>query len=125
MADELTISCVQKYSDDDGADLPEMGVIDVSFDSANKKVSSGLISVGTSEEAIPLGEVTAALAHIVVENLDTTNYVEIRHATGASNDTVYIPAGGVVAYWFGSDVTAPYWIANTAAVKVQFRIVSA
>lgn len=83
---------------------------------------AGVNSVGTSEEAIPLGEVTAAKAGMYVKNLDDTNYVEIRDATGASNDVIYVPAGKDVFFYFGTDVTAPYWIANTAAVLVEWRM---
>lgn len=84
-----------------------------------------IVSIGTSEEAIPLGETVAAGAWIVGLNLDDTNYFEIRDATGAGNDVVKVPAGEPFAYRFGSDVTAPFWVANTAATKVRFALIPA
>ena len=81
------------------------------------------LSVGTSEEAIQLGEVTAAKAFIVIHNQDDTNYVEFRDGTGASNDVVYIPPRGVVMFFMGTDVTAPYLVANTAACLVEYWII--
>lgn len=125
MADELKMTVVTSYSDEDGLELPNLGIVDDTFDVTTKQHVSGTPSVGTSEEAIPLGEVTAAGAHITVVNLDASNYIEIRSATGASNDHVKLPAGEACAFRFGSDVTAPYWVANTAAVKVHYRIVAA
>ena len=89
--------------------------------SGNTKLG-GTVSVATSEEAIPIGEVTAAGAFIWVKNLDDTNYIELRTATGASNDAVKVPAGKEVAFYWGSDVSAPYWIANTAACLVEWQM---
>jgi hypothetical protein len=43
-------------------------------------------------------------------------------ATGASNDHVRLDARGVAFFKFGSDVTAPYVIANTAEVLVKYKI---
>lgn len=83
------------------------------------------VSVATSEEAIPLGEVTAAGALLIVKNMDDTNYVEIRDATGSSNDVVKLPAGEMAMFRFGSDVTAPYWIANTGACLVEYTLIPA
>jgi len=88
-----------------------------------KKYVKGKVSVGTSEEAIPLGEVTA-LGWAGFKNLDVTNYVEIRFVTGAGNDHVKVPPLGVAIFHFGSDVTAPFLIANTAACQVEYLIVS-
>lgn len=89
------------------------------------KYTSSIVSVGfAAEEAIPLGEVSS-LGWFAAKNLDTTNYVEIRHATGASNDIVkLLPNNGGCMFHWGSDVTAPYWIADTAAVRVQFLLIS-
>lgn len=124
MADELKMTAVSSYSDSDGLDLPNIGVVDLEVDVTTKRHVEGSPSVGTSEEAIPLGEVTAAGALMTVKNLDDTNYIEIRNATGAV-DMIKLPAGETALFRFGSDITAPYWIANTAAVKVHYRLVSA
>jgi len=122
VADELTISMSISYQSGNSPRL--------SWALASKKITvagtavGGLsVSVGTAEEVIPLGEVTAAGALIAVENLDDTNYIEIRDATGAANDVVRLNAREGAVFRFGSDVTAPYWIANTAAVRVWYMLI--
>jgi len=119
----LTITATVAYEDSEGTEHPAFGVIADTADIATKKFVSGKISVGTSEEAIPLGEVTS-LGWAVFKNLDTTNYVELRSASGAANDIIKLKAGEGCAFRFGSDVTAPYLIANTAACQVEYKIYS-
>lgn len=121
MANELTVSVSVEYQKGNSPS--------VAFAKTGKKINvsgnpaTGLIvSVGTSEEAIPLGEVTAAGAMMVGENLDDTNYIEIRDATGASNDIIKVGPREPFLFRFGSDVTAPYWIANTAACLVYYNL---
>lgn len=77
--------------------------------------------IGTSEEALGLGEL-ASLGVIWAYNTDPTNYLEIRSATGSSNDIVKLLAGEQWAWRWGSDVTAPYAIANTSACYLEYMI---
>ena len=66
-----------------------------------------------------------SLGWAMFKNLDPTNYLEIRMATGASNDHIRIPPGKTAGpFWFGSDVTAPYAIANTAVCMLEYLICS-
>ena len=92
------------------------------FDVASSVSVSGVQSIGTSEEAIDMGEVTAP-GMAWFHNLDSTNYVEIRPGTGAA-DLVRLNAGETCQFRFAADCTAPYAIANTAAVKVEYLILS-
>lgn len=85
---------------------------------------SAIVSVGTSEEAIPLAEVSGSLGYMVVENLDDTNYIEIRMGTGASLDIIKVRPRKFAIFEWGSDVSAPYWIANTAACRVKYWLFS-
>lgn len=123
MANEIVINANLAYEDSEGTEHPALGVVADQATITTKKFISGKISVGITEEAIPLGEVTS-LGWAVFKNLDTTNYVEIRSATGASNDIIKIAAGEAACFRFGSDITAPYIIANTAACQVEYRIYS-
>jgi hypothetical protein len=79
--------------------------------------------IGTAEEALVLGEVSGGLGWFLARNLDETNYVEIRSATGASNDIIKLLAGEFALFRWGSDVTAPFAISNTAAVLLEYFIV--
>ena len=81
-------------------------------------------SIGfAAEEALALGDVTAAKAFFLFWNTDDTNYVEIRSATGAGNDILYIPPKGVAMGFFGTDITAPFALANTAAVVLEYWLI--
>lgn len=81
------------------------------------------VSVGITEEVMALGDVTAASAFCVIFNEDDTNYVEWRTGTGAGNDAIKIPPKRPVCFFMGSDITAPYLIANTAACKVSYWLI--
>lgn len=86
------------------------------------KISDVVQNVGTSEEAINKGDIgTPGLC--MIENLDATNYVSVRAATGAA-DLIKIPAGKTAGP-FMLAASAPYIIANTAACDVRIIIIEA
>ena len=122
MADELTMTVAVKYDDDEGTSYDNFGVPDHTADVATLTPKRKKVSVATSEQAIDLDGVTAAGALFVGINRDSTNYVEIRSATGASNDVIKVLAGEPCLFRFGSDVTAPYIVANTAAVQFEYEL---
>lgn len=120
MAQEFTLGGSIAYQDDEGTDILEQ-VSDLVDSITTKKFTKAKIAVGTSEEAIPLGEVSS-LGWAFIRNLDDTNYLEIRSATGSGNDIIKIKAGKFALFHFGSDVSAPYAIANTAPVQMEYII---
>lgn len=123
MSKELTINGTLQYSDSEGSDF-SISIEDFIASVNTKKFVHAKVSVGTSEEAIPLGEVVTP-GQSFFKNLDPTNYVEIRPASGSSNDYIYLPPGGSAGpFCWGSDVTAPYWIANTNPCQCEYVIVS-
>jgi len=69
-----------------------------------------------AEEAILLGDCTTG-GYWYVQNMDATNFVSLRAATGAA-DMIKLLAGEWAV--FRCPATAPYAIADTAAVKVRF-----
>ena len=75
-------------------------------------------NVGTSEEAILLGDVAPG-GYVLIQNLDTTNFVSLRQATGAAN-FIKLLAGEWAVFRMSADTTAPFAIADTAAVNVRF-----
>lgn len=123
MADESTLTVAHNYSDDEGTSMPNLGVADLGIDVTTKTPAWKKISVATSEQALDLDGITAAGAMLIGVNRDDTNYVEIRMASGGSNDHVKVLAGEPCVFRFGSDVTAPYIIANSAAVQFEYRLV--
>ena len=77
-------------------------------------------SVATSETTLQLGGLTT-LGWCWFHNLDATNFVSIK--TAASGTVmIKIPAASAVLFHFGSGVTAPVAIADTAATLVEYWI---
>jgi hypothetical protein len=106
----------------EGAD-EALGDLDAVFTILTKKYGKVVHNVGITEEALKLGEVTA-LGWFFFRNLDLTNYVELRHATGAANDIIKVPPRGFAMFHWGSDVSAPFAIANTAACQCEYLLCS-
>ena len=123
MANELTLNGSLAYEDSEDAD-ELLSVVDKVVNVTTKKYVKAKQSIGTSEEAIGLGELSAPLGWALFINRDTTNYLEIRSGSGASNDVIRLNAGEFALFRFGSDVTAPYAIANTAACVLEYMIVA-
>ncbi len=122
MANEIRVSGQLVYDDSEGSD-EFLQLAETLFTITTKKYQKCKHNIGTSEEAIKLGELTT-LGWMLFKNLDSTNYVELRDATGAANDIVKVPPLGFAIFHFGSDVTAPFAIANTAACQCEYLIVS-
>lgn len=84
--------------------------------------SSGLLNVTTSETAIPFGSV-ATPGWALLKNHDSTNYVELRPATGVA-DLIRMNAGEFAGpFRFAADCTAPMLIANTATCEVEWLLI--
>ncbi len=119
MASELTLSASYEYAKD-GAEF-ERAISGLIANVSGDNFIHHKQLVGITEEALIIGEVSL-LGWAIFRNLDSTNYVEIRSATGAGNDIIKILAGEFAVFRFGSDVTAPFAIANTAAVLLEYFI---
>lgn len=77
-------------------------------------------TIGTSEEALLLGDVAAGGWFFAV-NRDDTNYVELRAATGAQALAKLKP-GEPCAFRLSAGATAPFAIADTAAVELEYWV---
>lgn len=78
-------------------------------------------SVGTSAEAITLGEVSS-LGYVLVQNLDSTNYVELSLDNSMTQKFSKLLAGQFAL--FPSSTATLYARANTAACLCQVTAVS-
>ena|SRR5688572_23455516 len=121
MADELTIRATLNYSDSEGSD-DGISEDEILVDVATKRYIHLKQNIGTSEEALILGDLSS-LGYAIFVNRDTTNFVEIRTGTGGTK-IVKLKAGEKACFRFGSGVTAPYAIADTAAVQLEYLIVN-
>jgi len=119
MANELTLSITVSYAKGNVASisraLSSLGIT-VSGDVFLHHVQA----IGTSEEALILGGVTVTGGFAWMKNLDDTNFIEIRSATGSGNDILKLKAGEACVFRWGSDVSAPYAIANTAECDLEY-----
>jgi hypothetical protein len=120
MADELTLSLTARLSK--GSLSKSFSSGRLSIDVTGTNVIDNVQAVGTSEEVVNIGE-AAAGGYLIAQNLDTTNYVEIRPNTGVA-DLVKLKAGEVAMFRTAADAV-PYAIANTAACNVRFIIIPA
>ena len=118
MADELTITASVTYEDSDGVEEIVRSLTGLGVTVTTKRFVHVKNSIGVTEEAMTLGEVST-LGYCWIKNLDETNFVEVRVSTG-STKMVKVKAGEASLFRFGSGVTAPYIIADTAACLVEY-----
>ena len=113
MANELTVSASLKFEKSGGDVSGAYGgiQINVTGDNAIKHIQA----IGTSEEVVQLGDVTTG-GYWLFKNLDTTNFLQIRAATGATN-LVRLNAGEIALFRTSASIT-PYAIADTAACNL-------
>lgn len=119
MANEGEFSVALKMNK--GGKKPSLSFGGVKFDISGTNYSKGSQTIGTSEEALELGDV-ATPGYGIYKNLDSTNFVEIRGATGAV-DCVKILAGKCALFYHSG--SAPFAIADTANVEIEYLLLEA
>ena len=124
MANEFTLTVRGKY-DNSGTyvTFPDSAAQQISITVAGTRYLANRQSVGTTEEALELGDLSTG-GYLIGVNRDATNYMEIRSGTGAT-DLIRLNAGEVCCFRVSGDATAPYVIANTAAVEFEYLLLSA
>lgn len=129
MANEVTVGGSLKYSASEVEVSRSFSNIIKSI-AGTKRFTHTVQSVGTSEEAIDLGDVSTP-GWAVFRNLDQTNYIELKVATGGAIFAKLVPdsdgdgKGGIAVLQLGSGATAPFAIANTAACNMEIFIIEA
>jgi len=117
MADELTITASLALVKNNISATKSVSAITV--DVAGTGYQKGVQNIGTSEEAIAVGGV-GTNGYIMITNLDATNYVKVRPATGVA-DLIRIAPGDVCL--FRCEAAAPFAIADTAACDIEVMLV--
>ena len=117
MADELTQNQGTVKFAPGGSTVLSVPIGLQSYDVAGDECTHHTQEIGTSQEAVLLGDlVTGGL--VWVHNKDSTNYITIRPGTGVA-DLIKVLAGEWQGpFRFAS--AAPFAIANTAACEVEF-----
>ncbi len=121
MANEITLSGSLAYSDSEGSSL-SLALSALMATAATKKFVYAKQNIGITEEAIGLGEVTS-LGWALFINRDATNFIELRVAT-AGTKFARIHPGKFALFFIGSGITAPFAIADTAPVQMEYLICS-
>lgn len=116
MANELTVSCSLRFSKSGREVSKSYSGIQVTV--SGDKWVFGVQEIGTSEEAIDVGDIGTA-GFMICKNLDATNFVEIRPGS-ATADLVKMKAGEPAMFRLA--LNGPYAIADTAAVDLEFLI---
>lgn len=123
MADEITVisqlkvagtSVTLKYPQADDPD-------ESTYDMSGADVAIFEQDIGTSEEAIVFPASIGTKGWVYAKNLDDTNYVSFRAATGET-DFMELKAGEANVFRLSRSATAPYGIADTAEVKCLFMV---
>lgn len=121
MADEITVNCrLQVTKDASNIDDPPILSPPDKIDWSGTERLDMIVKVGTSEEALPMTDITTP-GWCYAENLDTTNYVSIRSATGVAACLELKPGEGY-PFRLARTATAPFAIANTAEVRMRWVV---
>lgn len=112
---ELTINFNLTYLDADGVNAV-VELVDALQTVTTQRPHLFTQAITTSEVALNLGPL-ASLGWAGFVNLDPTNFIELRVGTGSTKFAKLWPGKGALFY-FGSGITAPYAIADTATCKL-------
>lgn len=128
MSAEVTLAFSIEYDDGDTSSSFELDSADSSRSVSTEKPLKTTQSVGTSEEAVLLGDISAPCMCVLV-NLDPTNYIEVKVATSGAIFAKLYPrgTGGGANFCFvplGSGAQAPFVVANTAACRMAIFLLS-
>lgn len=117
MANELVLTATLAFA---------KGNVDVSLDPGSLQVTvsgtkyhQGVQEIGTSEEALSIGDVGTA-GYVLLINRDATNFVELRPGSGLA-DLVKVKAGEFALFRLALE--GPYAIADTAACEVEYIVI--
>lgn len=121
MAASLLVNCSLTLSDTGVNETSNPGTRTVTPTSS--KNSAGVISVPTTSGgvAIPLAGLSVP-GYCQVTNLDLTNYIQILTAVSGTAFARLL-AGETAVFRFDPALTAPAWIAHTAACNVNLLVV--
>lgn len=120
MADEFVLNANLTYEDSEMDDPISLAVVDLVASISTKKYTRAKQNVGTSEEAINLGEVTSPGWFMAI-NRDETNFVMIQVGTSGAAFAKLRP-GEFCLLRLGTGATAPYAIADTAACQIEYMV---
>lgn len=117
MADELTLSGSLSFLKNGVKVALDLSTLE--FDVSGDDYIHATQTIGTSEEALGIGDL-GTLGWALIVNRDDTNFVEVRPGTGVA-DLIKIKAGEFALFRF--TMNTPYMIADTASVLIEYVII--
>lgn len=123
MANEITT--VVSFAASKGGAAINSGSLSDTLDMTGVDMGTVTQEIGTSNEALDVPADVSGDVHLVVKNLDATNYVEIFKDSGNSHLLSKLLAGESCSLRRIPSTTSLYGRANTAAVQIQFWICEA
>jgi hypothetical protein len=118
MAQELSLAGSASYEDAFGV-TAEIDIPSLTVTLSTKKVLHTKQTVGITEEALVLGDITTPCLLVLV-NRDETNYVSVKVATSGA---IFAKLNPDNVYWcivpLGSGAQAPFVIANSAECELE------
>lgn len=116
MANEITLSA--KLSISKSGVEEDLSFTGIQVTQSGSNWIKNIQSIATSETALQKGSVTTP-GICIIKNLDSTNFVSVRHTTGGSNCLKIKPGEAQLIRFSNS---APYLIADTAAVRIEYLL---
>lgn len=121
MADEITVSGSLGAIKGTISKSPGLAVVGLTPDMSGDQVHSTYQSVGTSEEAVALGDFSTG-GWMMLVNRDGTNFITVKGSSGATAFAKMLPGEFVLMRCIAA---APYVQADTAACLMEIFIVEA
>jgi hypothetical protein len=116
MANEITYA-VSIAASKGGASISS-GTLSDTIDMAGTDMGTVTQAIGTSNEALDTPDDVTGAGHVVIKNLDATNYVEIFSDNGNANLMSKLGPGEACSFR-SVTTTSLYGRANTAACQIQ------
>jgi hypothetical protein len=123
MANEIRLNASMSYEDSEGTGV-SLSVADFSGSVTTKLCSRLKQNVGITEEGLRVADVVNSLGWVLLVNRDATNSIDVKTGTGGLKFARLLPNNGFALFYFGSDVTSPYVIANTATCQMDILLIS-
>lgn len=121
MANEITLNLRLDYASGNIAD--KIVIDNLSVTTSTTTLIHNRQAVGTSEEALLLGDVAAG-GYLIGVNRGATDYIEIRNATGGG-DLIRMKPGEPCCFRLSSDATAPFVISDGTGSTFEYLLLGA
>lgn len=121
MADELQLTLGVTYANGNAKDTVASETQKIT--QTTQMFHASLVSVGTSEEDLSVGDITASNGcWVYMKNVDSTNFVKFGPKSAGNMVEFGRLYAGKSAWFFLAPSVTLRWIADTAAVKVMTKL---